>query len=95
MVSERLLELRFDMYGSWFTVLFFTLGVMLGVLALVRLVKIYYTLYRVNRDHNPGRAEMYKTMLQNNIMEILLFVAVVVFVIVALLYQPEVSFGMY
>ncbi len=80
------------MYGSWFTVLLFTVGCILGVLALIKIFKIYYSLYLVNKNKNETKANMFKELLLNSAFEILFFIVIVAFVLVALFYKPEVSF---
>ncbi|GFD88600.1 hypothetical protein KUL152_08260 [Tenacibaculum sp. KUL152] len=80
------------MYGSWITVLLFTVGCIVGLLALLKYKRIYYSLYVANKKKNPNRARMFKELLLNSTVETLFFFLIVVFVIVALVYEPEVSF---
>ena len=71
--------------------LLFTVGCILGLLAIIKFTKAYYSLYLLHKNSNSTRANMFKELLINSAMEILLFVVIVVFVIVALVHKPEVS----
>lgn len=83
------------MYGSWLTVLAWLIGGILGFLAIAKLFSFYYQLYQVNKNKNPTRASMYKTMMQNFAMEIVLLVMLIGFVLVALFYKPENGYGLF
>ncbi len=80
------------MYGSWITVLLFTVGCVVGLLAVLKYKKVYYSLYVAHKKKNPNKAKIFKELLLNSTIETLFFVLIVVFVIVALVYKPEVSF---
>lgn len=80
------------MYGSWLTVLLFTIGCIVGLFWVIKFIKIYYSLYLMHKGKNEIKASMFKELLLNSFIETLFFILIIGFVLVALLYKPEVFF---
>ncbi|WP_146027239.1 hypothetical protein [Bowmanella denitrificans] len=80
------------MYGSWGAVAAWLVGGIVALLCIISVFSIYVRMHRFYSDKNQTKARMYKELMKNFAMEMVIFAIIIVFVLVALLYKPEVTF---
>jgi cell division protein FtsW (lipid II flippase) len=77
------------MYGSWLSVLAWSIGILFCLGALYSVINIYLSGYKLHRGKNETKADMYKNLLFNSAVEVLFFLLIIALIVFAIWYGIE------
>ena len=77
------------MFGSWFTVLAWTFGIIIGAIAVYGVLNMYIQAYLFHKDKNESKATFFKDLLINSTVEIAFVLFIIGCIIFVTIYGIE------
>ena len=77
------------MFGSWFTVLAWVFGIVIGGIAIYGLLNMYIQAYLFHKDRNESKANFFKDLLINSAVEVFFVLFIIGCIIFVIIYGIE------